>query len=160
MPDSSPFWPKGCRTRAISGTRGPVAIDVGSGHATPWPPHPSCGRLLKVLVGALLLPSVLWAGGRGPSIQTSGTELTLYAAHFVNTQRGWAVGEGGTILRTMDGGRHWKRVPSRTSQLLTGVFFTDERRGWVVGANGTVLFSEDGGERWSSRTTAAASILF
>ncbi|SEQ57456.1 KAP family P-loop domain-containing protein, partial [Solimonas aquatica] len=42
--------------------------------------------------------------------QASGTSATLTSVHFVDDQHGWAVGNGGTILATADGGLSWKRV--------------------------------------------------
>ncbi len=32
---------------------------------------------------------------------------TLQAVHFVDAERGWAVGDGGTVLATTDSGRTW-----------------------------------------------------
>ncbi|HEU5407034.1 MAG TPA: YCF48-related protein, partial [Nitrospira sp.] len=57
---------------------------------------------------------------------------------FRTPQNGWAVGTGGIILKTSDGGKKWKRVTSGTSALLTSVFFADSSTGWATGAGGTV----------------------
>ena len=37
----------------------------------------------------------------------AGTPATLLGVDFVDAERGWAVGDGGTILVTNDGGRSW-----------------------------------------------------
>jgi photosystem II stability/assembly factor-like uncharacterized protein len=84
------------------------------------------------------------------AMQKSGSEATLLGMFFHDHQLGWAVGSGGTILKTIDGGHKWKKVSSGTSSLLTAVYFRDAQRGWVVGANGTVRTSKDGGERHHS----------
>jgi photosystem II stability/assembly factor-like uncharacterized protein len=41
-------------------------------------------------------------------LQKTGCALPLHGVHFFNDQRGWAVGELGTILGTIDGGGTWQ----------------------------------------------------
>ena len=36
------------------------------------------------------------------------TRTTLTAVMFIDAKRGWAVGHGGLVLATLDGGEHWK----------------------------------------------------
>jgi len=49
-------------------------------------------------------------------------------------QRGWAVGDHGTILSTHDGGGSWQAQRSGTKSTLLAVTFTnDGQRGWAVG---------------------------
>jgi photosystem II stability/assembly factor-like uncharacterized protein len=65
--------------------------------------------------------SHIWAVGRPGSVVfhsadhgatwemlKTGQPLPLHAVHFLNENRGWAVGEMGTILGTIDGGKTWK----------------------------------------------------
>ena len=68
--------------------------------------------------------------------------------YFHKPEQGWAVGSGGTILKTVDGGKKWKKMVSGTTASLSAVFFFDEKQGWAVGANGTILRSQDGGNTW------------
>ena len=68
--------------------------------------------------------------------------------YFHRPQLGWAVGSGGTILKTVDGGKKWRKIASSTTASLSAVFFLDEKQGWIVGANGTILRSHDGGNTW------------
>ncbi len=37
-------------------------------------------------------------------LQTSGTSVPLSSVHFIDNNTGWAVGSGGTILKTTTGG--------------------------------------------------------
>ena len=57
---------------------------------------------------------------------------------------GWAVGQGGTVIKTEDGGKTWEPRESGTSEWLNSVAFAgDGRNGWIV-APGTILFTNDG----------------
>jgi photosystem II stability/assembly factor-like uncharacterized protein len=49
-----------------------------------------------------------WDRGRNWQVQQTGQPLPLHGLWFVTLQRGWAVGDLGTILSTDDGGRTWK----------------------------------------------------
>lgn len=62
-----------------------------------------------------------------------------------------AVGERGIVLRSEDGGGHWRQIASPVSVTLTAVRFADDRHGFAVGHGGTVLVTEDGGRLWERR---------
>ena len=67
-------------------------------------------------------------------------------------QRGWVVGEHGTILSTRDGGASWQAQSSGTKSALLGVTFgSDGQRGWAVGEHGAILSTRDGGYSWQTR---------
>src|SRR5437016_4900893 len=72
---------------------------------------------------------------------------------------GWAVGFGGTILHTSDGGATWSGQDSGTSNELLGVQFTDALTGWAVGAVGTILHTSDGGATWSGQDSGTLNGL-
>lgn len=106
--------------------------------------------------------------------------VTLTAVQLVDEKNGWAVGHGGVILRTTDGGMSWtKQLDGRAIGLLlqkntTGdaresllrearqwiddgpdkpildLHFWDANHGWVVGAYGLALATSDGGVTWTS----------
>jgi photosystem II stability/assembly factor-like uncharacterized protein len=85
--------------------------------------------------------------------QPSGTTLGLNAVFFqANGRSGVAVGEGGTVVRTVDAGASWQRPPSGTSFSLNGVWFTSALEGWAVGNAGTILHTMDGGQGWTRLT--------
>ena len=48
---------------------------------------------------------------------------TLESVKFISTEVGWAVGVGGTILRTIDGGETWTSQTSGTTNQLFDIFF-------------------------------------
>lgn len=73
---------------------------------------------------------------------------------FADQLHGWAVGEGGGVLRTVDGGASWERVPVPTRQDLTAVCFIDASHGWIVGDGETMLRTVDGGHTWTASRLA------
>lgn len=96
---------------------------------------------------------------RGWYAQTSGvTGVALHGVYFrPGGSRGWAVGDGGRILRTLDGGAEWSLQSSGASSALNAVWFTSDVEGWAVGNNGTVLHTTSSGGSWTRLLNAGAS---
>ncbi len=80
---------------------------------------------------------------------------------FGDAQNGWAVGYGGRVLRTNDGGLNWfqpmssfltKPGSNDLADLYSVRFVWDSTlgdwRGWVVGFDGVFSTSSDGGSTW------------
>ncbi len=70
------------------------------------------------------------------------------AVRFVpGTRIGWAVGSGGKILKSTDGGASWtlQRAANHPINLIDASF-TDVNNGWAVG--GEELHTTDGGQTW------------
>jgi photosystem II stability/assembly factor-like uncharacterized protein len=65
---------------------------------------------------------------------------------MVTASEGWAVGQGGEVLHTIDGGTTWQHQDSGSDGAWWGVRFVDELHGWVVGDG--VRYTEDGGQTW------------
>ena len=82
----------------------------------------------------------------------------LLEVWFVDAQRGWAVGSGGTILYTDNGGRRWDAQAAFNSQLHS-LAFVDAKQGWVLKWPGTILHTDDGGRRWYVQSTVTNSEL-
>ena len=89
------------------------------------------------------------------SPQKTGTEVTLMSVFFRDPNLGWAVGSGGTVLKTTDGGQKWKKQASGTSVQLTGVYFADDKHGWITAQDGVILRTEDGGKTWQKQESNA-----
>jgi len=81
------------------------------------------------------------------------SKLELFHLDFVNSSRGWIVGDGGLILTTQDGGLSWYTQNSRTKKPLYNVDFRDSQEGYAVGKTGTILRTENGGEVWETVKT-------
>ena len=78
------------------------------------------------------------------------TRATLTGVYFMDRMRGWVVGHDAVILRTIDGGKNWRKVyddPEGQTPLFD-IWFKDENRGIAVGAYGLYLVSGDGGASW------------
>ena len=82
--------------------------------------------------------------------QASGTTEWLNDIHFVDNLTGWAVGNNGAIVATVDGGVTWATQTSGTTEKLRSVFFLSDTLGWVAGGtlNLTLLKTIDGGASW------------
>jgi photosystem II stability/assembly factor-like uncharacterized protein len=81
--------------------------------------------------------------------RNSGGQFILNSVHFSDAKHGWAVGDGGLVLSTVDGGATWCSQNSGTTDDLESVTFVDNRHGWTVGfENGTILYTRDGGVTW------------
>jgi photosystem II stability/assembly factor-like uncharacterized protein len=67
---------------------------------------------------------------------------------FRDDKDGYAVGGGGTILRTENGGISWEKVQNAYPDTLMRVDFADDKNGWIVGYGGVILRSSDKGRTW------------
>lgn len=81
------------------------------------------------------------------------------AAHYIDSTTIVAVGDHGIIVRSSDGGEHWKRQSSGTRAHLTGVHFFDRYSGLAIGDSGIVLSTFDAGTTWNRQTTAEGADL-
>jgi len=72
----------------------------------------------------------------------------LLDVFFVNEKIGYAIGNNGTIIKTLNGGISWESQISNTTETLRRVFFIDEQNGWIVGMVGEILTTNDGGANW------------
>jgi len=76
---------------------------------------------------------------------------------FANASTGWAVGEAGSILKTLDGGAHWTGQVSNATAGLSTARFPTEQVGWALGVDGTLLHSVDGGGHWTPQDFGAGA---
>jgi photosystem II stability/assembly factor-like uncharacterized protein len=75
------------------------------------------------------------------TLEISGSTASLRGIHAVNSKIAWASGSAGTILRTLDGGRHWKAcaTPPKGANL-------DFRGIWAWNARDAIVLSSGPGE--------------
>ena len=67
---------------------------------------------------------------------------------FVDDSRGWAVGQGGTVLATSDAGVTWTAQPTGTTFDIGQAAFPSASAGWLVSEFGELLRTADGGASW------------
>lgn len=91
-------------------------------------------------------------------LDTSALALNLY---FINRTTGFVFGSKGTIFKTADSGKSWKKFTTGTTLTIFSVFFLDEKTGFAgalasntcqeedCGKGGLLLKTTDGGETWS-----------
>lgn len=121
-----------------------------AGHRVPW---------RSLAVASVVLITVLGLLDERPMATSDLSEAQvkrlvpdhLYGVDFIDDSTGFAVGYYGTLLKTVDGGRHWRRLATGSRELLRRVELVDASRIWVVGHRGSVLHSADGGESWARR---------
>lgn len=72
---------------------------------------------------------------------------TLNDIKFADAKSGWAVGEQGVIIASVDGGITWQDQQSgaQTTLMSVEVSPTDKQTLWVGGLEGTVLTTKDRG---------------
>jgi photosystem II stability/assembly factor-like uncharacterized protein len=78
----------------------------------------------------------------------------LNAVAYVDDSHAIAVGDGGVVEETSDGGSTWTQIDSGTAADLYAVSFVDVRHGWIAG-DGVVLATADGGATWTTQLANA-----
>ncbi|MBA2620958.1 MAG: hypothetical protein H0U87_07135, partial [Acidobacteria bacterium] len=99
------------------------------------------------------------SGQEAWTAQKSGTLSWLYDVYFVDENKGFVAGSGGTFLSTSDGGKSWTAAREKfTEDTIERIRFADENNGWLLcqrdaynrGAKSPsyLLRTRDGGAHW------------
>ena len=99
----------------------------------------------KLHVLLLTLIAVNTPFTQGWKTQWAGIFNTLRSVYFINSDTGYIVGEGGSYLKTTNGGTNWTAQISGTTVNLRSVYFVNANTGYFVGENGTILKTSNGG---------------
>jgi len=157
--------------QARSSTGNAEQIRSSGAEERPWRRRLSmvaAGLFVVVLVGSLLLVE---SQTHRRSLDASGTTLqpsklaggtgSLLSLHMIDSTTGWALSEH-AVLRTTDGGLHWKNVTPPNIQLTRESMadFLTASLAWVTTpqTNGTttqVLRTMDSGQTWQQSTVPA-----
>lgn len=115
-------------------------------------------RVMKRCLAVLLLCGVSTVASAASGVrvlpQDSGVEVRLRGISAVDADVAWASGARGTVLRTLDGGGHWRRivVPAAGELDFRDVEGFDAQTAVVLaigpGEASRVYRTEDGGEHW------------
>jgi photosystem II stability/assembly factor-like uncharacterized protein len=99
------------------------------------------------------------ANANGLARATGVAKIRFNSVSFVDGRLGWAVGSGGSIFRTVNGGSSWQAQTSGVATDLLDVKFLDAAEGWAVGDDGIVLHTTDGGGHWFNERSPTAHAL-
>lgn len=83
--------------------------------------------------------------------QNSGITQNLYDIKFINRYTGWALGDGGIVLKTTNGGTNWINIPNPSISaggILSCVFPIDSNIVYVSGGHEVILKTTNGGANW------------
>jgi len=107
------------------------------------------------VLGLLILPTAIAAADL-----RFYEDAALHDVQFVDEKEGWAVGDDGLVLHTIDSGKTWERQPTGVQASLRSVHFLKNNGyiGWIAGrlelpygrgSVGVLLYTKDGGFRWT-----------
>jgi len=117
-------------------------------------------RIAIITEIVLLLSGISSSYGQGWQMQVGGSSETLYDVFFTDVNKGTAVGSGGILLQTTNGGASWYAKVSGTSSTLFGVYFFNTNIGYAVGANSVIIKTTDGGTTWVEIDSVFAGTLY
>jgi photosystem II stability/assembly factor-like uncharacterized protein len=87
-------------------------------------------------------------------------DLKLESVYFVTPKVGWAVGQAGTIIKTVDGGAHWTAQlggdPAGAGGAIRDLRFVDQRHGFAAQTTGVgdhALLRTVDGQTWRASGT-------
>lgn len=81
-----------------------------------------------------------------------GTNIELSSIYFSNYEVGYACGDSGIVIKSIDSGKTWQSLQTPTTHNLNDLFVLNENAFCVVGDQGTTLFSGNGGSSWTVGT--------
>lgn len=112
------------------------------------------GRIARITNAEAVSPSFPTT-----TVQASGVTQTLNGVHMLDANTAWVAGDGGTILKTVNGGAAWTAQASGVTTNLRDAHFVDANRGWAVGDGGLILATTDGGNFWYPETSGVTADL-
>jgi photosystem II stability/assembly factor-like uncharacterized protein len=124
--------------------------------------------ILTGSAGDINFGSIATSHDAGTSWTITGQDRTgqfLASVKFSDSLHGVAVGAGGAIIRSNDGGLTWKTLMSGTLLQFSGITFYDAAEPVsgtliAVGENGMIVCSTDNGVTWSRQTSGMDGSLW
>ncbi|HEX2867489.1 MAG TPA: protein kinase [Ignavibacteriales bacterium] len=93
------------------------------------------------------------------TILKSSVKSNLNSVFFLNDSTGFCCGDEGVILKTVNSGLSWDKLPVPEVRNLFDITFTQSGVGFAVGENGTLLKSTDYGLSWRSLELRSSDVL-
>lgn len=102
-------------------------------------------------------------GGTTWTEQSNGVALGLLSVYFVDENDGYAVGEGGEIYKTINGGIDWTSTNIGFTwepevSHLNSIFFIGDI-GYIVGSGGKIYKTKNGGVDWIEQVSGTTNNL-
>ena len=113
------------------------------------------GKFWKTVNGGEVYPN----GADGWTEYNTGFSNQLNDCWFLDTLKGFAVGNSGIILKTIDGGDSWAQITSPVSNNLYAIDFSTNNTGYIVGKYGKILKTTNGGDTWNPLTSGTTKNL-
>ena len=144
----------------VSGQGGTVLKSVNTG--TSWPALPVPPTTSDLMGIASFDNTIInTVGKNGTMLRYNGTSWTNVAVikpPVLNATAmapngsliGYAVGNGGAILKTVNGGNTWTELNSGVTNNLNSVSFVSDLTGYAVGATGKAITTVNGGTTWTA----------
>ncbi|MBN2072159.1 MAG: T9SS type A sorting domain-containing protein [Candidatus Krumholzibacteriota bacterium] len=101
-------------------------------------------RLFAVCIAFVLIFSAGSASAQWNVEYMQDPDIDFNGVCFPSSTVGYAVGSGGAIFKTTNGGEDWIAQTSPTALSLFDVFFTSTTDGFAVGDNGVMIYTNDG----------------
>jgi photosystem II stability/assembly factor-like uncharacterized protein len=73
------------------------------------------------------------------TIENEFTTIIWNDIYFIDSMRGWIVGEFGNIYKTIDGGITWEKENSNVNSTLNAIHMVSASKGWIVGEDGIIM---------------------
>ena len=86
-------------------------------------------------------------------IKVYNSSRSVKCISFINSMVGWAVGNQGLVIKTIDGGNNWTLGSITTPYALYKVVFKDSNNGLIVGDFGSIFTTSNGGNTWIAINT-------
>jgi photosystem II stability/assembly factor-like uncharacterized protein len=116
-------------------------INTSVGFATAIVDVPAGGAIVRTTDGGISWETVFFY------------DEALFSIDFTGGGVGYAVGEQGTVVQTLDNGESWLELESGVNTALRGIDFSSETTGIIVGDNGIILRTENAGLTWTQQTS-------
>ncbi|MGH7592316.1 MAG: oxidoreductase, partial [Gemmatimonadales bacterium] len=122
------------------------------------------GRVTLGMLAAMAAP----AAAQAPAVtaQQSGVTVLLQSVSAVDEHTVWAGGARGTVLRTLNGGDSWQRLPVAGAERLEfrGVHAISGSEAWAMsagtGGQSRIYHTADGGTTWMQQFVNTDSTAF
>ena len=113
-------------------------------------------KIFDVMISFLMMTSISFT--QNWHLQNSNHNGQITGIQMISNTEGWACGDGGSMLHTVDAGVNWS-VITLTGADLHQIVFKDANTGVVVGDGGTIFTTTNNGTNWISKNSNTTSQL-